>query len=139
MYTCKENMSGKEITMEDLDESMKQTEEQLDLLSWKMDGSDQTLAVPIDNQNTCVVNLLKSVSELLGCTLTGAQWLSEPEEGVARSAGAAAGTEQSTAGAADARSWQICETAPEVSCDAAALNALVNIYIKSSQKRARWK
>lgn len=66
-------MSGKEITMEDLDESMKQTEEQLDLLSWKMDGSDQTLAVPIDNQNTCVVNLLKSVSELLGYTLTGAQ------------------------------------------------------------------
>lgn len=50
--------------MEDLDESMKQTEEQLDLLSWKMDGSDQTLAVPIDNQNTCVVNLLKSVSEV---------------------------------------------------------------------------
>ncbi|XP_063628968.1 uncharacterized protein LOC134800401 isoform X1 [Cydia splendana] len=56
-------MSDKEITMEDLEETAQQTEEQLDLLAWKMEG-DQDLAVPVDSQDMCVMTLLKSVSEV---------------------------------------------------------------------------
>ncbi|XP_049879621.1 uncharacterized protein LOC126376331 [Pectinophora gossypiella] len=57
-------MTEKEITMEDLEETVKQTDEQLDLMAWKLEDGDKQLVVPVDNQEQCVMNLLKSVSEV---------------------------------------------------------------------------
>ncbi|XP_047999565.1 uncharacterized protein LOC125236695 isoform X2 [Leguminivora glycinivorella] len=65
-------MTDKEITMEDLEETAQQTEEQLDLLAWKMDG-EKDLAVPVSSQDMCVMTLLKSVSEPVAYTLTEGQ------------------------------------------------------------------
>ncbi|KAI8441854.1 hypothetical protein MSG28_005538, partial [Choristoneura fumiferana] len=56
-------MTEKEITMEDLDESAKQTDEQLDLMAWKVDDKNG-LVVPVDSQDMCVMHLLKSVTEV---------------------------------------------------------------------------
>ncbi|RVE49106.1 hypothetical protein evm_006227 [Chilo suppressalis] len=57
-------MSEKEITFEDLEETVKQTDEQLNLMEWKMENVEKELVEPIDAQDMCVMNLLKSVSEV---------------------------------------------------------------------------
>ncbi|XP_059054818.1 uncharacterized protein LOC131848881 [Achroia grisella] len=57
-------MTDKEITLEDLEETVKQTDEQLDMMEWKMDGVEGELVEPISTQDMCVINLLKSVSEV---------------------------------------------------------------------------
>lgn len=44
---------------------MKHTDEQLDLMEWKMDNVEKQMVEPMDNQDVCIVNLLKSVSEVL--------------------------------------------------------------------------
>ncbi|XP_072934132.1 uncharacterized protein [Epargyreus clarus] len=59
-------MTEKEITMEELEETVKRTDEQLDLMEWKMDNVEKSLAEPVANPDVCVMNLLKSVSEPLG-------------------------------------------------------------------------
>ncbi|VVC97499.1 unnamed protein product [Leptidea sinapis] len=56
-------MSDKEITMEELDDTVKQTNEQLEMLDWKLD-SGKELVVPINHQDVCLINLIKSVSEV---------------------------------------------------------------------------
>ncbi|CAH2093394.1 unnamed protein product [Euphydryas editha] len=56
-------MTEKEITMEQLEETVKRTDEQLDLMEWKMDNVEKQMIAPLD-QNVCLVNLLKSVSEV---------------------------------------------------------------------------
>lgn len=43
---------------------MKRTDEQLDLMAWKMEDGDKDLVVPVDGQDMCIMNLLKSVSEV---------------------------------------------------------------------------
>ncbi|XP_068623661.1 uncharacterized protein [Battus philenor] len=57
-------MTDKEVTMEELEETVKCTDQQLDLMEWKMDNMEKQLAEPVDNQEVCVMNLLKSVSEV---------------------------------------------------------------------------
>ncbi|CAK1590017.1 unnamed protein product [Parnassius mnemosyne] len=57
-------MTEKEVTMEELDETVKCTDQQLDMMEWKMDNVEKQLAEPINNQEVCVMNLLKSVSEV---------------------------------------------------------------------------
>ncbi|CAH0758355.1 unnamed protein product [Diatraea saccharalis] len=57
-------MTEKEITLEDLEETVKQTDEQLNLMEWKMENVEKELVVPVDAQDMCVMNLLKSVSEV---------------------------------------------------------------------------
>ncbi|XP_072934131.1 uncharacterized protein [Epargyreus clarus] len=57
-------MTEKEITMEELEETVKRTDEQLDLMEWKMDNVEKSLAEPVANPDVCVMNLLKSVSEV---------------------------------------------------------------------------
>ncbi|XP_038214418.1 uncharacterized protein LOC119834179 [Zerene cesonia] len=57
-------MTEKEIAIEELDDSMKQTNEQLDLMEWNLDGGGKELVAPVDRQDVCLVNLLKSVSEV---------------------------------------------------------------------------
>lgn len=43
---------------------VKCTDQQLDLMEWKMDNMEKQLAEPVNNQEVCVMNLLKSVSEV---------------------------------------------------------------------------
>ncbi|KAJ2940197.1 hypothetical protein O0L34_g11763 [Tuta absoluta] len=57
-------MNDKEVTVEDLEETAKQTDEQLNMMAWKMEDGDKQLVVPVDSQEMCVLNLLKSVSEV---------------------------------------------------------------------------
>ncbi|XP_039752125.1 uncharacterized protein LOC120628012 [Pararge aegeria] len=57
-------MTEKEMTMEQLEETVKHTDEQLDLMSWKMDNVEKQMVEPLDSQDVCIVNLLKSVSEV---------------------------------------------------------------------------
>ncbi|XP_047525079.1 uncharacterized protein LOC125062909 [Pieris napi] len=57
-------MTEKEVTIEELDDTVKQTNEQLDLMEWKLDGGGMDIVAPINNQDVCIVNLLKSVSEV---------------------------------------------------------------------------
>ncbi|XP_026755116.1 uncharacterized protein LOC113515153 [Galleria mellonella] len=57
-------MTDKEITLEDLEETVKRTDEQLDLMEWKMDNVERDLVEPVNTQDLCVINLLKSVSEV---------------------------------------------------------------------------
>ncbi|CAH0713437.1 unnamed protein product, partial [Brenthis ino] len=57
-------MTEKEITMEQLEETVKRTDEQLDLMEWKMDNVEKQMVEPLCNQDVCLVNLLKSVSEV---------------------------------------------------------------------------
>lgn len=42
---------------------VKRTDEQLDLMEWKMDNVEKQMVKPLD-QDVCIVNLLKSVSEV---------------------------------------------------------------------------
>ncbi|XP_026501300.1 uncharacterized protein LOC126775732 [Nymphalis io] len=56
-------MTEKQITMEQLEETVQRTDEQLDIMEWKMDNVEKQMAEPID-QDVCIVNLLKSVSEV---------------------------------------------------------------------------
>ncbi|XP_013146462.1 PREDICTED: uncharacterized protein LOC106109489 [Papilio polytes] len=57
-------MTQKEVTMDELEETVKCTDQQLDMMEWKMDAVEKQLAEPVDNQEACVMNLLKSVSEV---------------------------------------------------------------------------
>ncbi|XP_045770723.1 uncharacterized protein LOC123871145 isoform X3 [Maniola jurtina] len=57
-------MTEKQITMEQLEETVKRTDEQLDLMGWKMDNVEKQMVAPLDSQDVCIVNLLKSVSEV---------------------------------------------------------------------------
>ncbi|XP_034827930.1 uncharacterized protein [Maniola hyperantus] len=57
-------MTEKQITMEQLEETVKRTDEQLDLMGWKMDNVEKQMVAPLDSQDVCLVNLLKSVSEV---------------------------------------------------------------------------
>ncbi|CAG9558911.1 unnamed protein product [Danaus chrysippus] len=57
-------MTEKAMTMEQLEETVKHTDEQLDLMEWKMDNVEKQMVEPMDNQDVCIVNLLKSVSEV---------------------------------------------------------------------------
>ncbi|XP_063628970.1 uncharacterized protein LOC134800401 isoform X2 [Cydia splendana] len=101
-------MSDKEITMEDLEETAQQTEEQLDLLAWKMEG-DQDLAVPVDSQDMCVMTLLKSVSEPVAFTLTeGAVGLHGAPPRAGRGAATTARAVRAAAGSAAAGAWEVC-------------------------------
>ncbi|XP_069356674.1 uncharacterized protein [Maniola hyperantus] len=59
-------MTEKQITMEQLEETVKRTDEQLDLMGWKMDNVEKQMVAPLDSQDVCLVNLLKSVSESTG-------------------------------------------------------------------------
>lgn len=49
---------------------MKHTDEQLDLMEWKMDNMEKQMVEPTNNQDMCIVNLLKSVSEVGPIKLT---------------------------------------------------------------------
>lgn len=42
---------------------VKRTDEQLDLMEWKMDNVEKQMVQPLD-QDVCIVNLLRSVSEV---------------------------------------------------------------------------
>ncbi|KAH9640373.1 hypothetical protein HF086_003059 [Spodoptera exigua] len=57
-------MTDKEISVEELEETVKQTDEQLDLMEWKMDNVEKELVEPINTQDMCIMHLLKSVSEV---------------------------------------------------------------------------
>ncbi|CAB3222231.1 unnamed protein product [Arctia plantaginis] len=57
-------MSDKDISVEELEETARQTDEQLDLMAWKMDSVDNKLVEPVNSQDMCIMNLLKSVSEV---------------------------------------------------------------------------
>ncbi|CAD0204186.1 unnamed protein product [Chrysodeixis includens] len=57
-------MTEKEISVEDLEETVKRTDEQLDMMEWKMDHVEKELVQPINTQDMCIMHLLKSVSEL---------------------------------------------------------------------------
>lgn len=57
-------MTEKEITMEDLEETVKRTDEELDMMEWKMDNVEKQLVQPVSTQDMCVMHLLKSVSEV---------------------------------------------------------------------------
>lgn len=48
----------------------KRTDEQLDLMAWKMEDGDKDLVVPVDGQDMCIMNLLKSVSEVFTTDIT---------------------------------------------------------------------
>ncbi|XP_026313580.1 uncharacterized protein LOC113225476 [Hyposmocoma kahamanoa] len=56
--------SEKDISVEELEETVKRTDEQLDLMAWKIEDGDKDLVVPVDGQDMCIMNLLKSVSEV---------------------------------------------------------------------------
>ncbi|GBP81491.1 hypothetical protein EVAR_64200_1 [Eumeta japonica] len=43
---------------------VKHTDAQLDMVAWKLDESDKEMVVSGDNQDLCVMNLLKSVTEV---------------------------------------------------------------------------
>nr|XP_004928996.1 uncharacterized protein LOC101740149 isoform X1 [Bombyx mori] len=57
-------MTEKDITIEELEETVKQTDVQIDLMDWKMENVEKELVQPINAQETCIMNLLKSVSEV---------------------------------------------------------------------------
>ncbi|CAK1552381.1 unnamed protein product [Leptosia nina] len=57
-------MTDKEVTIEELDDTVKQANEQLDLMEWKLDGVGKEIVAPLAHQDVCIVNLLKSVSEV---------------------------------------------------------------------------
>ncbi|XP_063368921.1 uncharacterized protein LOC134657271 isoform X2 [Cydia amplana] len=101
-------MTDKEITMEDLEESAQQAEEQLDMLAWKMEG-DRDLAVPVNSQDMCVMTLLKSVSEPVAFTLTeGAVRLHGAPPRAGRGAATTEGAVGAAAGSAEAGPWEVC-------------------------------
>lgn len=49
---------------------VKRTDEQLDLMGWKMDSVEKQMVeqLPLDSQDVCLLNLLKSVSEVRNMT-----------------------------------------------------------------------
>ncbi|XP_021186655.2 uncharacterized protein LOC110373653 [Helicoverpa armigera] len=57
-------MTDKEISVEELEETVKRTDEQLDMMEWKMDNVEKELVAPINTQDMCIMHLLKSVSEV---------------------------------------------------------------------------
>ncbi|XP_041972270.1 uncharacterized protein LOC121728198 [Aricia agestis] len=57
-------MTEQELAMEKLEETVKHADQQLDLMEWKMDNVEREMACPVDNQDVCIINLLKSVSEV---------------------------------------------------------------------------
>lgn len=44
---------------------MNHTDEQLDLMEWKIDNAEKQLLDSGENQEMCLMNLLKSVSEVI--------------------------------------------------------------------------
>ncbi|XP_045770721.1 uncharacterized protein LOC123871145 isoform X1 [Maniola jurtina] len=103
-------MTEKQITMEQLEETVKRTDEQLDLMGWKMDNVEKQMVAPLDSQDVCIVNLLKSVSE--SWWGAGALGLPAAAAGAGGGAGAAARAEHAPAHAAAPRARQVRAPAP---------------------------
>lgn len=53
-----------DLTVDDLEQSVKRTDERLDKMAWKIDTVEKEIAEPNDNPEVSVVTLLKSVSEV---------------------------------------------------------------------------